>query len=231
VSGGKEGFMRRFALTACVTLACLLPAELARADPFTLSLTINTQGRFGCRGDVAGCSASGNSVVLGTGSNTATLTFTGVDSTFDVTNVSRRVFLGRFTSTGSEGFTFPTRTNPNVPILQFNFQLTHTSPFDDTNIKPWNFGPGGGTTLRFMIGHTASGIFIPPSISAGSGYDMIVYSYLPGGPPSLNGVGSTDLFADVGVIPEPATMILVGAGLAGVVARRRKRTDDVASTQ
>jgi len=36
--------------------------------------------------------------------------------------------------------------------------------------------------------------------------------------------GSEDLVADVGVVPEPASMVLAGTGLIAAFFRRRKRT-------
>jgi hypothetical protein len=211
----------------CVLVLCLLPAEVARAEPFSLHTAFSTQGTFTCLRGLA-CSGSGtNSVVLGSGSNTATLTFNGVNTTFEATNVAQPVLLGQFTSTGSEGFTFPTRTNPNIPILLFSFQMIHTAPESDTMGRGWYFGPGGESDLPFMMGtpYLALNLGIPRP--PGANYSQIVYSISPV-LPDINGSGTTNLVANAGVVPEPATMLLVGGGIAGLFARRRKSSGEAA---
>ena len=51
-------------------------------------------------------------------------------------------------------------------------------------------------------------------------YDAIVYTFRL---PLELGQGRTAVTADVGALPEPATMLLVGTGLAGAALARRRR--------
>jgi hypothetical protein len=216
----------RIAVTGCLVFVCLLPARVARADSFTLSAAITTQGIFTCLGGLQ-CTGSGtNSVVLGSGSNSAILTFNGVNSMFEVGNTTRPVTLGQFTSSASEGFTFPTRTNPNIPILRFQFRMTHSAPRTASSSQSWFYGPGGRSNLPFMMGSTYLSLFMEGPYPEGARYPYIVYSFNEV-QPTINGIGTTDLVADAGVVPEPATLILVGGGLAGLIARRRKRMAEV----
>jgi hypothetical protein len=159
--------------------------------------------------------------MLGSGSNTATLTFHGVDSTVVISNVANPVTLGHFEVTSSPGFTFPTRPNPNVPILNFQLTLHQTSPTDKTNRVGWQFGPGGKPDLQLMMGQSYATLPFP-NPSPGHNYDLVVYSFNPL-PFRISGSGVTDLNAKVGAIPEPATMALVGGGLVGAIARRRRK--------
>jgi hypothetical protein len=162
-------------------------------------------------------------LTLGSGSNTATLTFEGVDRTITVTNRATPVVLGRFVVDGPDDFTFPARLNDNPPIIGFTLEFSHTTPVLDTNLHGLTFGPGGGTQLRFLQGrsHTSfplAGVDLGPGVN----YSSIVYSFRLN-PFFISGNGATDFTADVGVVPEPGTIFLVGAGLAGALARRRRK--------
>lgn len=207
-------------VTASVLAALLLSSRVASADPFALDGAFATSGVFTCFRSVA-CSGSGtNSVTLGSGTNTATLTFNGVDTTVSITNAARRVNLGQFETSSAPGFTFPTRPNPNVAILGFVFTIRHSSPVADTNTFGWRFGPGGQPNLPLFLGQSYTSFPLPPSPA--HNYGMFVYSFSPF-PVRIPGNGLTDLTANVGVVPEPGTWLLVGGGLAGALARRRRQ--------
>src|SRR4051794_25456073 len=94
-----------------VVLTTLSPAA-ARAEPFIVtSTTLTTSGNFDCRASIT-CTGEGtNSVTFLSGTGSATLTFTGLRQTFDVTNQRQPVTLGSFELTQTEGFVFPTHAN------------------------------------------------------------------------------------------------------------------------
>jgi hypothetical protein len=217
------------AFIACVAAASVLSAEVARADSFSLAAAFSTSGVFRCFGRELACSGSGtDTLTLGSGSNTATLTFEGVDRAITVTNRATPVVLGQFVVDGPDDFTFPSRLNDNPPIIGFTLSFSHTTPVLDTNLHALTFGPGGGTQLRFLQGrsHTSfplAGVDLGP----GFNYRSIVYSFHLN-PFFIAGNGATDFTADVGVVPEPATIFLVGAGLAGALARRRRKASQCA---
>ena len=208
-------------VTAMMCASTLLYSSAARADSFSLNGAFSTDGVFTRLRSLA-CAGSGtNTVTLGTGANTATLTFNGVDTTVAIGNKATLVSLGSFLMLGGSGFTFPTRPNPNTPILKFDFSIHHTSPVDDTNTKTLWFGPGGKPNLPLLMGtdHTS----FPLSLtSPGHNYPAFVYSFSPF-PIKISGGGMTDLTARVGVVLEPAMFVLVGWRLAAAIAVRRRR--------
>jgi hypothetical protein len=207
------------ALTAAMLAASVVCADTAYAESFSLPAAITTRGIFTCSGINAACAGEGtNSLVIGTGSDTVRLSFTGVTLDLIITNRAQKITLGTFTVDGREGFTFPERRNPNLPIVNFLFTLEHTEPFNRERERFWRFGPGGRDEIPFMVGQGGSSVTLPP----GFGYSRIAYDY-DLRPFAIPNNGAIDLNADVGVIPEPATMVLVGGGLAGLVAGRRRR--------
>jgi hypothetical protein len=204
---------------------------MARADPFTVlpngSVVFNaelaTSGTFNCRSTVP-CTGEGtNSITIGSAGNTATLTFTGVTSAFAVSGDSRRVNIGMFEGTASPGFTFPRRTNPRVPILDFNLVLTHTSPTSNTRRKMFSFfWPRDRPDLTQPMVNNFHVIFPIGPQPPGSHQTAIVYSFLS---PTISSNGVRTLDANVGAVPEPSSLLLLGAGFASAAyARRRKRT-------
>lgn len=215
----------KVAVATCLVAASVLSAEVARADSFTMPGAFSTRGIFTCAGfGGLACTGSGtDTLTLGSGTNLATLTFEGVDREIAITNRARPVTLGTFVVDGPDDFTFPTRVNDNLAIIRFDFTMAHTVPEMITKTTRLAFGPGGDTRVRFQQGATYMSFPFPAEFrTPSSDYGRFLYSFNLT-PFFIEGNGRTDLTADVGVVPEPATMLLVGAGLAGALARRRRK--------
>jgi hypothetical protein len=214
---------------------CIGSANLARADPYTIlpsgelafNVVLTTSGVFTCLRGIP-CTGSGtNAITVGTGSDTATVTFLGVtNKSFRATSVNTPVFLGLFDATSSPGFTWPTDPNEDVSILRFDLRLTHApdQPIAATGGQSWGFAPGGGSSLPLLTSFGSSGSFAflptgpnPPGFS----YNAIVYTFRPY-PFAIPSNGSLAFNADVGAVPEPGTLLLLGLTLGGAAYARRR---------
>ena len=206
---------------------CVVPVS-ALAEPIVVtSTTLTTSGQFDCRASIT-CTGEGtNSVTFFNGTKSATLTFTGLQQTFEVTNVAQPVTLGSFELTENDGFIFPNHANsPGLPVVRFFFTAHQDMPSSRTSRPLWEFGPGGRTVLPLEIGQSYFTFGLDRSAFA---YGQIVYSVRPF-PFTIN-PGVTSLNADVGAIPEPGTMVLLGTGLLVVASALRRRSFSALSSR
>jgi len=212
--------MRRLLLSA---LFCLFTAISTQADPFVIlpngefafTTTFSTQGTFSC----TLCTGSGtNSVVFGSGANTLTITFTGVDSTILVSGESQTATLGQFqvTATGS-GFVFPQFSNTQ-PLVTFNLAINQSSPIVGGGTRPF-VAMGGDTSLTF-VPFLSDHVAIPTGPNPFS-YTHIVYTFSPFTIPNTSGI--VILTAEVVAVPEPASVLLLSSGVGLMLSVFRKR--------
>jgi hypothetical protein len=193
--------LKPFAMSIALVAIFVAGQTIANADPVTFSTTGSFNG-------------GGSSITFTGGSGSLTINFTGVNS-----NVNTPTFasLGEFqTIVEGGGATITDGTT-------FTLNITQTVPSAGSGFL-------AGTISGTISQNQSSGL-VTFSVSSAT-INGVTYSLtnnpLPLVPPSTNN-GVTSVQAQITSVPEPATMILLGTGLAGVAASIRKRRKGGAS--
>lgn len=200
-------------------LLCFFAAPArTQADP----ISITTTGQFFANGG-----PGSNSVTYGSGGDTVTLTFVGVNNSWTNPPVNSSGAIA--TSFGQIHVSVTGNGATITPGTVLNLSGTQTgSPFGNFNfafsarVEGTITQNGSNARLVFPLTYNVFQL-------QGGPYSMMVFSvehvngaYVNLAPPGVNG-GVTSINGTAGPIPEPATAVLLVTGLAGLAARARRR--------
>ena len=232
--------MKKFmAFAAVLILAPIISARaqwvLGPGDLVSYTANYTFTGGVNCSSSqyfVGACTNTASGVRLFSGTAWQDITFEGSASAVTASNVSSTVRVGRVTAVAGGVGPFAWHasiSSPVIPLFGFNVLATITQPVALTSqIFAYHFVPDNATLLSYNCcdGDYTYGVFPFTPQPAPLHYSNVVFSLVTYPSFSANAPNTQDIYAVVGLIPEPSTYALTFAGLLaiGLIARRRRQT-------